>query len=105
MDFKRTQYKVEITEECLEEINEIYEYISNKLIAKEAAKRLIKEVKKSILNLAESPYLYMKIGKTDKLKREYHRIVIKNYIILYTIDDKNKKIFISHMIYGKRNYL
>lgn len=47
----------------------------------------------------------MKIGKKDKLKREYYRMVVKNYIILYTVDFDNKKVYISQMIYGKRNYL
>ena len=105
MVFEKQLYEIEFTDECLEEIKEIYEYISKKLIAKEAAKRLMKIVKSRILNLSKSLYLYMKIGKTDKLKREYHRIIIKNYVILYTIDENNKKVFISHMIYGKRNYL
>ena len=51
------------------------------------------------------PEMYMKIGKVDKLNREYYRITIKNYVILYNIDFKKKKVYISHMIYGKRNYL
>ena len=38
------------------------------------------------------------------LKRTYRRIIIKNYIILYTIDEKNRKIFESHMYYSGRNY-
>ena len=38
------------------------------------------------------------------LKRTYRRIIIKNYIILYTIDEKNRKIFVSHMYYSGKNY-
>lgn len=105
MDSKNESFDVEFTDECIKEITEIYEYISNFLNANEAAKRLILEVMDKILNLATEPELYMKIGKTDKLKRDYHRMVIKNYIILYTIDYKNKIVYISRMIYEKRNYL
>lgn len=105
MDSKNESFDVEFTDECIKEITEIYEYISNFLNANEAAKRLILEVMDKILNLATEPDLYMKIGKTDKLKRDYHRMVIKNYIILYTIDYKNKIVYISRMIYEKRNYL
>ena len=47
----------------------------------------------------------MKFGKVDKLKREYYRIVVKNFVELYTIDYDNKKIFVSHMVYGRQNYL
>ena len=38
-----------------------------------------------------------------KLKKEYRKIIVKNYIILYTIDENNKVVYISHIYYGKRN--
>ena len=105
MVFKEKVYEVEFTEECMKEIDDIYKYISEQLVERKAAKRLIETLKNKILNLETSPHIYMKIGKTNRLNEIYHRMVVKNYIILYTIDDKNKKVFISHMYYGKRNYL
>ncbi len=105
MDSKNKLFKVEFTDECIEEIIEIYEYISNNLKEDKAAKRLMTEVNDRILDLANQPELYKKIKKIDKVKREYHRIVVKNYIILYTIDFKKKVVYISHMIYGRKNYL
>ena len=105
MDSKNETFEVEFTEECIEELIEIYEYISINLKENNAAKRLMTEVTDKILYLSELPELYMKIGKTDKLKREYHRMVVKNYIVLYTVDIEKRKVFISHMLYGKRNYL
>lgn len=105
MDFKNQSFEVEFTEECIEEMIEIYEYISNDLKEDKAAKRLMTEVNARILNLANEPELYMKIRKTDKVKRQYHRMVVKNYVILYTIDFEKRVVFISRMIYGRRNYL
>ena len=32
-------------------------------------------------------------------------IEIYGYIVLYTIDYEKKKVYISRMLYGKRNYL
>lgn len=97
-------FEVEFTNECIEEITEIYQYISNNLKEENAVKRLMTEVTDRVLDLADEPELYMKIGKVDKLKREYHRIVVKNYVVLYTIDFEKRKAYISRMIYGKRNY-
>ena len=105
MDSKSQSFEVEFTDECIEEIIEIYEYISNNLKEDDSAKRLMTEVMDKVLNLASTPELYMKIEKVDKLKREYHRMVVKNYIILYTIDFEKKTVFISRMVYGRRNYL
>lgn len=97
--------EVEFTEECIEEMLEIYEYIFYNLKESKIAKRLISEIMNKILNLSNAPELYEKIGKVDKLQREYRRIVIKNYIVLYTIDYEKNKIYVSRIIYGKRNYL
>lgn len=99
------EFEVEFTNECIEEMDGIYEYISNNLSENNAAKRLMKEVTNKVLNLKKAPELYMKIGKNDRLKREYHRMIVKNYVVLYTIDYEKRKVYISHMIYGKRNYL
>jgi toxin ParE1/3/4 len=103
MNSKPEIYEVEFTEDCRAEIREIYKYISEKLVAKEAAKKLMRKIRNTILNLEKSPKLYMKIK--NKYNREYRRIVTYNYIILYTIDEKNKKIYIVHMYYARKNYL
>lgn len=105
MDYNNEIFDVEFTEQCIEEMTEIYNYISTKLQEDKAAKRLITTVNERVLDLSENPERYMKIGKVDKLKREYHRMVIKNYVVLYTIDYGNRKVYISRMIYGRRNYL
>lgn len=101
---KRT-FEVEVSEQCADEIIEIYGYISNVLKEKRIARKMFVELRNKIINVKENPDLYMKIGKVDKLYREYHRIVIKNYVVLYTIDYEKKKVYISRMLYGKRNYL
>ncbi len=105
MDSKNEPFEVEFTNECIEEMIEIYEYISYKLKENNAAKRLMAMVTDKILKLTNMPESYMKIGKNDRLKREYHRMVVKNFVVLYTIDFQKRKVYISRMIYGRRNYL
>lgn len=63
------------------------------------------KVEKSIQSLEHSPKLYAEIDKSDELKRIYRRIVIKNFVILYTIDENDSVVYVSHMYYGGRNYL
>lgn len=99
------QYKVEFTEECKNEIYEIYDYISKKLYADKAARDLMEQIDQEIQRLSFSPKMYIEIEKYDELQRKYRRGVIKNYILLYTIEEKNKTVYVSHMFYGRRNYL
>ena len=105
MDYKRELFEVEVTDECIEEMMEIYEYISKVLKEDNVAKKLITEVNNRILDLDKLPDLYMRIGKVDRLRREYHRMVVKNYAVLYTIVYEKRKIYVSSITYGKRNYL
>ena len=93
------------SKDCREEIDEIYEYISEKLVAENSAKKLMRKMRNAVMDLSESPNLYMKIEKKDKLKREYRRIVIDNFVVLYTVEESSKKVYIAHMYYGRRDYL
>ena len=102
------KFKIIITDECKEEMNEIYEYISYKLKEKEIAEKLILKVFERVLDLRESPRLYMKIGKFNiynGLQRVYRRMIVDNYIILYTVNYESQEVFISHMFYKRKNYL
>lgn len=36
---------------------------------------------------------------------DFRRMVVKNFVVLYTVDDSKKKVYIVHMYYGRRNYL
>ena len=105
MDSKKEIYEIEFTEEARDEIREIYEYISKNLVNEDAAKRLMGKMRKNIMDLAEVPKIYVAIEKKDRMKREFRRMVVDNFIILYTIDENKKTIYISHMYYGRRNYL
>lgn len=99
------EYKIKFSERCLEDIDDICDYISRELKSNNAANKLRNKIKECVIDLKTSPKMYAKINKIGEYKRIYRRIIINNYIILYTIDEKDKIIYISHMYYGGRNYL
>lgn len=103
MDTKK--YKVIITPTAFRELDRIYTYISEELYAKNAAKDLMGKIESEIKNLSSNPKIYPKIEKIDELNRIYRRIVVKKYIVLYTLDEENNIVFVSHIYYGKRDYL
>ena len=102
---KNMEYKVRFTDKCLDDIEEACQYIEEKLKAENAVNRLRTKIKDSIKGLFISPEMYAKIEKFDKVKRDYRRIPIDNYVLLYTIDKENKIVYIAHMYYSGRNYL
>ena len=99
------EFEIIISDTCLEEIEEICDYIEKNLKTPQSANRLRIKIIKTIHRLKNSPRLYKIIDKKDRFKRVYRRIVIDNYVILYTIIDEDEVILISHMYYGGKNYL
>ena len=43
--------------------------------------------------------------KKNRTERKYRRMVINNYVILYTIDKAEKNVYVAHIYYGGRNYI
>ena len=105
MDSRTEIYEIVFTEDSRIEIKEIYEYISNNLVNEKAAKRLMSKIREKVMNLAQAPKLYKKIEKTKKIKKEFRRIIVNNFIILYTLDDDKKIVYISHIYYKRKNYM
>lgn len=105
MDSNKELYEVEFTEDCIKEIDDIYEYISGKLMASLSAKRLMRKIEREVMLLEKNPKIYVEVDLMDKLKRKYRRMILNNYVVLYTVDEESRKVYVAHMYYGKRNYL
>lgn len=98
-------YQIIFMPVAMREISSIYNYITYELQAEIAAKRLLQLFEIEISKLKYSPRMYRMIEKYDEVKRKYRRIIVRNYVILYTIDEENRIVYISHIYYGKSNYL
>ena len=99
------EYRVKLTDQFLDEFEEICDYISNKLKNIDASNRLREKVIYNIFLLENSPRMCIEIENVDRAERQYRRLVINNYVILYTIDEEQKIVYIAHIYYGGRNYL
>lgn len=101
---KSMEYKIRISDTCLEQIEDTLNYLDNELKKFNASNRLRSRIKEIFYQIKFFPKIYQEILKKDKTKRNYRKIVIYNYIILYTIIEKDKIIFISDFYYVRRDY-
>ena len=99
------QFKMIITLTAHKEIKYVYNYISKNLYSKVAAKRLMNEIEKETVYLKSLPKMYEQIKGTSNFKRIYRKVVINNYVLIYTVDDENKIVCIVHFYYSGKNYL
>ncbi len=102
---KNMEYRVKLTEQFLDEFEEICDYISNKLKNIDASNRLREKVIYNVLLLENAPRMCTEIEKVDRTERQYRKMAVNNYVILYTIDELEKIVYIAHIYYSGRNYL
>ena len=90
------KYKIIILPQFKKEFYKTFGYISDY--------KIFNQIIQKLQQLESMPQLFAKTEQCDELGRRYRKIIIKQYIILYCIDEQKKHIYISHIFYKKSNY-
>lgn len=83
----------------------IVRYISNDLLASEAADSLMNDIKEVILGLTDLPKRYALIEEEPWGSEGVRKITVKNFLIYYWVDEENKRTQVTAIIYNKRDQL
>lgn len=96
-------YKLEFLPIAKNDMLEIVKYISDDLKNPQAASKLADEFIEVAESVCQFPYannVYMPIKPLDL---EYRRIIVKNYLMFYTVDENAKTVTIMRVVYARRN--
>ena len=104
MTYNKRCYKVVFTNDAIKDMDNIFKYISETLYSPQSAKKIINKIIDRIDNLKYMPKKHAIFEKNNKLQLKYRRLFISNYVVIYTIDEKNKKVFIINMYYSRSDY-
>lgn len=98
------RYLVKLLPKAYRDLEQIYNYISENLMEKNTALNMVKTIENTILSLDEFPHRgsERKIGKYSK--KGYRQLIIKNFSIIYRIDEKNKYVIIVTVKYAHNNF-
>ena len=99
------KYEVIITDECNNELDKACNYIRQNLFANMACNTMLEKIIEVIDTLECSPFMYSKITRYNSLDKEYRKVIIKNYVIIYFVDEEEKKVYLDHIFYTKSNYI
>lgn len=97
-------YKLIVSKDAHRDVDEIAGYIAHELKSPQAASGFLDDVEKSYRSLAENPRLFALCGDARLQRKGYRKVVIKNYLVLYRIDEDQKAVLVVRVIYGPRNY-
>lgn len=96
----KSKYQIRFLSIAEEDLNEIASYIA--LDNPKAANELVTKIEENLLLLSENPLLGRLPRDEEIRKLGYRYLVVRNYIIFYTVE--NKTIHIHRILHGARNY-
>ena len=97
-------YQLEYLPIARQDMLEIVKYISHELFNPSAAEKLAIEMIEAAESLSEFPYSKPVHVTIKPLKQEYRRLVVKNYVMFYWVDEVEKRIVIARVIYIRRDF-
>ena len=97
-------YRLEFLPIAKQDMTDTVRYISRELCSPKVADVLADEMIEAAERLCEFPYINAIHQSIKPLKKEYRKLMVKNYIIFYWVDEKEKLITIARVIYAHRDY-
>lgn len=98
-------YKLIISRLAHQDLDKIVSYIAIELSNPIAASNFLNELTKCYDYLKTNPLMY-ELCYDKLLKKEaYRKVVIKNYLLIYTVDENSKIINIMRFFYGAQDYI
>ncbi|MBQ6505458.1 MAG: type II toxin-antitoxin system RelE/ParE family toxin [Flexilinea sp.] len=81
-----TEYTVEITDDALTDMNDIYEYIAIHLQSPENALNQYNRIADKIIKLNSYPDRYRLFDSEPEHSLGIHKMIVDNYLVCYVID-------------------
>lgn len=97
------KYKIKLTKQATEHLQIIRDYISIELKASDAAKNMLKILKKKIFSLETMPQRIKCVNEKPWHDLGFRKLKVKNYYIYFWIDENKRTIQINAIIYIKRD--
>ncbi len=90
-------YKVEITKEALQDMEDIYNYIATELLSPENAMGQYNRIANEILTLDSFPERFRIMESEAEKRMELRRMLVDNYSVFYTI--RGDKVIVTDVLY------
>jgi len=98
-------YKLDVSDKAEQDLSRIIEYIAQKLAAPIAASDFADAVFDCYDNLDNNPYIFEQCRDAKLNKEGYRRAVIKNYILVYSVNEDTKTVIAHRFFYGRQDYV
>ncbi|MEN8149309.1 MAG: type II toxin-antitoxin system RelE/ParE family toxin [Planctomycetota bacterium] len=97
-----TRYAVEVTDAALAAIRAQAMYIAEEARAPENARRWLERILDAVMSLEQWPRRAARAEEDGYVKFEVRRLVVGSHLLLFTLDDEQRKVWIIGLRHGHR---
>jgi plasmid stabilization system protein ParE len=98
-------YRVDVSEPAENDLMNIMRYISAQLNAPITAINMMDAIEEALGGLADMPQRHPPVTEERLAALGYRKLMMKNYITFFTIDEKNKVVDVERILYTQRDWL
>lgn len=99
------KYEIELSGKAKEDLKKIVIYIKKNLNEPTIARKYAQLINERIRTLKYIPQRYMIIEDNEIKHLDIRRLLIKNYIVFYRIDESKRIVRIERILYGESNWM
>ena len=98
------KYSVQLMPRARRDLEGIYAYIANTLLERGTAEDTIDALEAALFSLEELPRRCAERKRGIYADRGYRQLFIKNYTIVFRIDEERKRVIVVTVRYSRSNF-
>lgn len=99
------KYKIQLSIKAKNDYKKIISYLKNELLEPSIANRYAELINSEIQTLSYFPQKHAIIDKEIVKELEYRKLVVKNYIVFYRINERKKVVEVYRILYGASEWI
>lgn len=99
------KYRVDISEPAEKDLKDIVRYIASQLSAPISALKMMELFEETMADLSDIPQRCPLVADERLSQMGYRKLTVKNYLVFFSIDEKNKVVDVERILYGRRDWI
>jgi plasmid stabilization system protein ParE len=99
------QYRVDVSEPAENDLYDIVRYIASQFSAPVTALNMMELLEEAMAGLSEMPQRFPLVNDDRLSQMGYRKLAVKNYIVFFSIDEKNSVVDVERILYARRDWL
>jgi len=99
------KYEIKLSIKAKDDLKSIVLYIKNNLNEPAIANKYAKIIREEIQTLEYLPQKFAVIEDSSVKDLNFRKLIIKNYIAFYRVNEENKIVNVERILYGASNWI